>query len=163
MPKKWIYPAGIVIAVLIAFYIYRKYHVAPEINLDALNLADTDGNPVQLESFKGKKMVVCFSASWCGACRKELKDIASVKETGLRDLEVIVISDEPIEKVRMFRDRMNYPFLFLKMDKPFNAIGINSIPTSYIVNTRFEITKETVGYIDWKDASTLQHLKKLME
>jgi peroxiredoxin len=163
MPKKWIYPAGLAIAILIAFYVYQKYHVAPKINLKELKLVDLEDRPVELTAMKGKKMVVCFSASWCGTCRKELGDIASIKETVLRDVDVIVISDEPIEKVRAFKEEKEYPFIYLKMDKPFSSIGINSIPTSYLVNTKFEIMKETVGYIDWKDPSTAEHLQKLME
>jgi len=163
MSKKWIYPAGLVITVLLAFFIYQKYRVAPMLKLNELNLVDVNENPVRLESFKGKKMVVCFSASWCGNCREELNSIAAVKERELRGVEVIVISDESLEKVKRFKEKSEYPFIFLKMDKPFSQIGINSIPTSYILNTDLEVKKETVGYLNWEDPSTLEHLKKLME
>jgi peroxiredoxin len=163
MSKKWIYVAACVAAVLIAFYVYRKYHVAPKLDPERLDLVDLEGHPVKLASMKGKRMVLCFSASWCGSCRKELKDIAAIKETDLAGIEVIVISDESLEKVKMFREKTAYPFTFLKMNTAFNSIGINSIPTSYLVNTGFQVVKETVGYIDWKDPSTSQHLKKLME
>jgi peroxiredoxin len=163
MYKKWMYPAGFVIAALIGFYMYQKYHVAPALNLNSLSLADLDGNPVRMESFKGKKLVVCFSASWCGNCREELDAITSVKEREIPEVEVVVISDEPLEKVRTFKNKSGYPFTFLKMNKPFNSIGIYSIPTSYIVNERLEVVKETVGYINWKDPSMLQHIKMIME
>jgi hypothetical protein len=49
------------------------------------------------------------------------------------------------------------------MNQSFNQIGIHSIPTSYVLNREQEVKKETVGYIDWKDASTREHLKKLMD
>jgi peroxiredoxin len=163
MFKKWTFPAGLIIAVLITFYIYRKYHVPPTIRLTELNLVGLDEKPVKLGIYKGKKMVVCFGASWCGNCWDELKDIASIKKSDLGDVEILVISDEPVERVRAFRERAGYPFTFLKMLEPFNTIGVNSLPTSYIVNKRFEIKKETVGYIHWKDPSTLEHLKKLMD
>jgi peroxiredoxin len=163
MYKKWMYPAGLVIAALIGFYIYQKYRVAPTIQLSSLHLVDLDGKAVKMESFKGKKMIVCFSASWCGNCREELDAIASVKEKDLSEVEVVVISDEAIEKVKSFKENRGYPFTFLKMSQPFNSIGINSIPTSYIVNTKQEVVKETVGYIDWKDPSMLEHIKVIME
>ena len=163
MSKKWGYPAGLIIAALLAFFIYQKYRIAPALNLNALKLLDLNEEAVSLESFRGKKIVVCFSASWCGNCREELNTLASIKEKELSDVEVIVISDESIEKVKQFKEKSAYPFTFLKMLSSFNQIGINSIPTSYIVNTTFEIKKETVGYLNWKDPSTLQHLKKLME
>jgi peroxiredoxin len=163
MLKKWMYLLGLVIAVLIAFYAYRKYRIAPHIDLNALNLVSLEQQPVKMASFSGKKVIVCFSASWCGNCREELDVLASIKEKELSDVEIVVISDETLEKIRSFKEKHAYPFTFLKMDRSFNSIGINSIPTSYIINTRLNITKETVGYLNWQDPSTLQHLKKLME
>jgi peroxiredoxin len=163
MSRKWIAPAGLVIVGLLAFFIYRKYNVAPEIDLQQLELVDLEERPVQFSSFQGKKLLVCFGASWCGNCHDELNVLASIKDKDLSDVDVLVISDEPVEKVRKFKERRQYPFTFLKMNKSFAEMGIHSIPTSYIVNTKLEIKKETVGYLDWEDPSTLQHLKKLME
>ena len=71
--------------------------------------------------------------------------------------------DEPLEKIMSFKEKTDYPFTFLKLTKGFNEIGIFSIPTSYIVNTKLEVKKETVGYLDWKDPSTAEHLVKLMD
>ena len=163
MNKKWIYALGLVIAAVVIFYLYKHYRVAPAINFNQLSLVDLDEQPVKFENFKGKKTVVCFSASWCGNCLEELRDINSVKAEHLADVEILVISDEPIERIISFKNRTAYPFTFLKMNQTFNDIGIHSIPTSYILNTKLEIMKETVGYLNWKDPSTIEHLKKLME
>ncbi|MGZ3900891.1 MAG: TlpA family protein disulfide reductase, partial [Bacteroidia bacterium] len=59
--------------------------------------------------------------------------------------------------------KRNYPFTFLKMDESFASLGINAIPTNYILNKNLEIKYEKVGEIDWKDPSTVQYMKKLME
>ncbi len=157
------YPAGFVIAALIGFFMYQKYRVAPTLNLPELNLVDLEGKTTGIESFRGKKTVLCFSASWCGNCREELNTLASIKGTDLSDVTILVISDEPIEKVRALKERNGYPFVFLKMNVPFSSIGIHSIPTSYILNSKLEVKKQTVGYVDWKDPSTLKHLKVIME
>ena len=163
MSKKWIYLVGLVIVGFLGFFMYQKYRVAPKINLNSLSLVNLEGEPVSFETFKGKKIALCFGASWCGNCREELDVIKSIKDADLAGVEVIVISDEPLEKIKNFKEKRDYPFLFLKMNKSFGEIGINSIPTSYIVNTKLEVKKETVGYLNWKDPSTLQHLKVLME
>lgn len=157
------YALGFVIAAVIGLFVYQKYRVAPNLNLPELDLIDLEAKPVALASFKGQKLVLCFSASWCGNCREELNTIASIKNTELADVTVVVISDELVEKVKSFKERTAYPFVFLKMNKSFSDIGIFSIPTTYILNTDFEVKKETVGYIHWNDPSTLQHLKKIME
>jgi thiol-disulfide isomerase/thioredoxin len=163
MNKKWISTIIALIGIFIAFYFYNKYNSAPSIDFNKLPLSDLNEQPVKFETFKGKKLVVCFSASWCPNCLDEMREMNDIKDTQLSDVEVIIISDEPLEKIMSWKSRTDYPFTFLKLNQGFNDIGIFSIPTSYIVNTKLEVKKETVGYIDWKDASTAEHLKKLME
>ncbi len=151
------------LAVIVAVYFYNKYRTAPTLDFNKLTLFDVEGNPVKWQNFTGKKMVVSFGASWCPNCLEELKMINSIKDKDLNGVEVIVISDEAMENVQSFKERKGYPFTFLKMNQTFNSIGVNAIPTTYIVNTNLELKDETVGYIDWKDPSTVEHLKKLME
>lgn len=162
MNRKWMYLVGFLLLVFVAFYVYKKYRVAPTIDLSQLNLSDLEGKPVTFDSFNGKKKLVLFSASWCPNCLMELKDIFSIRAE-LADVEILVISDEPLEVVNAFKESRNYPFTFLKLTRPFNEIGIYSIPVSYVVNTKQKVMKETVGYLDWKDPSTREHLKKLMD
>ena len=163
MQNKWIYPLGLIIVLFLAFYFYRKYRVAPELELESLQVMDLNGKGVDITSIKGKKTMLCFGASWCGPCREELKVIHSIKETELSDIDVVVISDEPLERVQAFRDHTNYSFSWLKLKQPFSQIGINSIPTTYLVNADGKVVKKTVGYINWKDPSTVMYMKKLME
>ena len=152
-----------VLVLLTALFFYNKYKVAPKVDFNKLTLFDTQGNPVKLSDYKGKKLVVSFGASWCPNCLDELQMINAIKEKELADVEIIVISDEDMERVQGFKERKGYPFTFLKMNQSFNSIGVNSIPTTYIVNTKFEISDESVGFIDWSDASTVEGIKKLME
>jgi thiol-disulfide isomerase/thioredoxin len=151
------------LGLLLALYFYNKYRVAPAVDFSKVELFDLEGKPVQLADRKGKKLVVSFGASWCGNCIEELGMIGKIKDAQLQDVEVVVISDEDMDRVRAFQQRKNYPFTFLKMNGSFASIGVNAIPTTYIFNTKFEIKDETVGYIDWEDPSTVEHLKKLME
>lgn len=152
-----------VIVIFGAFYVYNKYRVAPKVNFPVLPLTDLNGATVNFNDFKGKKLIVSFGASWCPNCIDELNTLKKINDSKLSGIEVIVISDEPLEKVIGFKERRAYPFTFLKMEKSFGEIGIHSIPTTYIVNTKLEVVKEQVGYIDWEDESTLNHLKTIME
>ena len=148
---------------MIALFFYNKYRKAPGIEFSKLGLTDINGNAVVWNEYKGKKIIVSFGASWCVNCIEELELLKSMKSNSLSDVEIIIISDETLEKVKFFKERNDYPFIFLKMNNPFNSIGINAIPTTYIINTKLEVKDETVGFIDWADASTVTHLKKLME
>jgi thiol-disulfide isomerase/thioredoxin len=163
MQKKWLNVIVIAIVVLVAMYFYRKYRVAPEINLDALKVTALDGTVADLHRYHGEKVLICFAASWCGPCREELQVLSRVKEELLPDVRVIVISDEPEETIVNFKAYIGYPFEWLKLNEPFAAIGVNSIPCSFLVNRAGTVVKKTVGFIDWHDPSTAKHLSTLME
>jgi len=163
MQKKWL---SVIIFFLIAFggyYLYKKYRVAPDLKIEQLPLAHTDGRLVSPDAFLGKKTALCFAASWCGPCRQELKMMAGLKNTVLKDLNVVVISDEAPADIEQFQK--NYPaeFEWLHLNEPFASIGINSIPTSYLVNRKGTVVKQKVGTIDWQDPSTANYMLGLME
>lgn len=163
MNKKWPYLLVLIIVLFVGFFLYSHYRIPPSVEFGSLPLFDMEGQPVKFGSLKGKKTVVCFSASWCPPCQQELKAINAIKNSELPDVNIVVISDEPFEKVQEWSAHTGYPFTFLKMDQPFGAIGINSIPVAYLLNAGQEVKKVASGYVDWTDPSTCAHLKKVME
>ena len=154
---------GFFIAFLIGMYVYNKYNVAPKIDISKLDIVDANNQKFDIKSLRGKKVIISFYASWCPNCIDELKVLNKIKNEKLADITILAITDESIEKLVSFRDKKQYPFTFLKLTKPFSDIGIASIPTVYLVNTKNEIVYDKVGYINWEDESTLSHLKTLME
>jgi peroxiredoxin len=164
MSKKTTYIILIVsILGVIGLYYYNKYNVAPTIDIAKLDVVDQDTNKFDMASLKGKKVIVSFYASWCPNCIEELKILNSIKNQKLADVEVIAITDESIEKLVAFKNKTQYPFTFLTITGQFPEIGINSIPVTYLLNTKGEIVYNNVGYVEWNDESTLEHLKGLME
>lgn len=161
MQKKWIYALLALLGGLIILFYYNKYKVAPTIDLTKIEITTDTEQPFSMSQLKGKKLIVSFYASWCGNCLEELKDINKVKQSDLSDIEVVCITDEPIEKILEFKERTGYTFLFLKLKKNFQDINIYSIPVTYIVNEKLEVVEEHLGYVDWTDPSTLNHIKSL--
>lgn len=161
MQKKWIYALLGVLGGLIILFYYNKYKVAPNIDLTKLEIVTETEQPFNMSQLKGKKLIVSFYASWCGNCIQELREINKIKNTELKDIEVICLTDEPIEKLIEFKERTAYPYTFLKLTKQFPELNIHSIPVTYIVNEKLEVVEEYLGYIDWDDASTLNHIKSL--
>lgn len=164
MTKKTTYII-LVIAILgvVGLYFYNKYNVAPAIDIVKLEVVDQDTNKFDIASLKGKKVIVSFYASWCPPCNQELKALNKVKDQKLAGIEILAITDESIEKLVEFKNRTQYPFTFLTITTMFSEIGIHSIPTTYLLNAQGEIVYNNVGFIDWEDESTMEHLKSLME
>lgn len=155
--------ALILLALIAILYFYNKYKVAPTIKLHELEMTDEFNQKFDIQSLKGKKVALCFYASWCPDCLKELKQINSIYSEKLNDIEILAVTDETIDKLISFKTKKQYPFTFLKLTKSFNDLKIHSIPTTYLLNTNSEIMYEKVGYINWTDESTLNHLKSLMK
>lgn len=161
MRKRLIFAGFGVILAFIVFYFYNKYKMVPSIDIQKLEIVNEFGQPFNINNLKGQKLIISFYASWCGNCLDEMKDINKIKKTELKDIEVICITDESLEKLTAFKEAKGYPFLFLKLKKQFPEIGINSIPVTYIVNQKMEVVKEVLGFIQWDDPSTLKHIKSL--
>lgn len=162
MSKKIIILLIFAIGAFIAFYFFNKYRVAPSVDVSKLPLYTLDGNAFDFKSLKGKKIILSFSASWCGNCIREMNSLKKIKDAELADVEIVIVDDEPMETVIEFKEGRQYPFTFLKLDNAFPNIGINSIPVTYFYNANMEITGNEVGEIDWMDASTREHYKQIL-
>ncbi len=156
MKKWWPLVLFLVGLSLVLLYQYQKYRIAPGLDVFSLNYTDTAGQKVNLNTFKGKKIIYSFFGTWCGECVLELKQLNEAKLKGeLKDVEVIVVSDEAPEKINLYIQRKKYPFIFLRSEKPFNELGINAIPVNYLINAKGEITYSKVGSLKWKDHSVI--------
>ena len=91
-------------------YIVKVGEQAPDFTVKL-----TDGQSVKLSSLRGKVVMLQFTASWCGVCRKEMpfieKDIWQ-KHKDNKDFYLMGIDrDEPLEKVIAFgkATKVTYP------------------------------------------------------
>lgn len=72
-----------------------------------------------------QKIVLIFSADWCGHCRDLKRDFSSIKEF---DNKIVCILDSDVEK---------------KLSRQFKA---KSLPTSIMLNTNGEEIARITGY-----------------
>ncbi len=109
----------------------RGYHVKIGEKVNNINFTLTDGSVISLDDFKGKVVVLQFTASWCSVCRKEMPYLEEEVWQKYKNDDFILIGvdyDEPIEKVIAFKKKMKttYPMaidpngeIFLK----FSIVG----------------------------------------
>ena len=91
-------------------YIVRVGQFAPDFVVKT-----TDGESVTLSHLRGKVVMLQFTASWCGVCRKEMPFIESdiwQKHKGNPNFALYGIDrDEPLETVKAFAEKtgVTYP------------------------------------------------------
>jgi YHS domain-containing protein len=77
-----------------------------------------------------KPMLVEFTASWCGFCRK-------MKQTTFRDREVIQHVNACFVPVSVDAD---------KNEDLMKAVGVTGLPTTVIISPKFQVVKKITGY-----------------
>ena len=91
-------------------YIVRLGEVAPDFEMEL-----TDGQKVKLSDLRGKVVMLQFTASWCGVCRKEMpfieSDIWQKHKANPNFALYGVDRDEPVETVKAFAEKtgVTYP------------------------------------------------------
>lgn len=109
--------------------------VAPNFSLN-----DTLGNPLSLESLKGKYVLIDFWASWCGPCRAENPNlVAAYAEFNPKGLEILGVSLDN-DKGKWMKAIQDDSMGWLHISDlkgwgcaPAKLYGVNSIPHSVLI------------------------------
>ncbi len=90
-------------------YIVQVGDKAPDVEMDLI-----DGSKTSLKALRGKVVVLQFTASWCGVCRKEMPHLEKEVWLPNKDKDFVLIGvdrDEPLDVVKKFIGEMEttYP------------------------------------------------------
>ena len=126
------------------------------------SLVDLNRNKVNLTSFKGKKVVINYWATWCSPCIKEMPELKRAEEI-LQNYNYIflLVSDETISKISAFKNEKKFDFNFLKSVNSNEINGIYSLPTTYIFDENGKKVETFVGVVSWDSQRIINKLKKL--
>jgi len=89
-------------------YIVEVGQAAPD-----FKLTTTDGKTFQLSENKGKVVMIQFTASWCGVCRKEMPHIENEiwrKHKMEKFILLGIDRDEPLDVVTAFAKQINITY-----------------------------------------------------
>ncbi|MDA9628341.1 TlpA family protein disulfide reductase [Flavobacteriaceae bacterium] len=123
---------------------------------------DLNDNKVNLRSYKGKKIVINYWATWCGPCIKEMPGLKRAEEIlKNHNYTFLLVSDETISKISTFKNIKKFDFNFLKSVESNEMLGIYSLPTSHIFDENGKKIETIVGTITWDSKQIINKLKIL--
>lgn len=115
----------------------------------AIKLTDLDGFPVDLQQFRGKTLFINFWATWCKPCLREMPSIQNAMQ--LLEKEAVVFlfaSNEEVEEIKIFQQENIYDFRYLRIENA-EEIGLEALPTTYIINPEGKLVFSESGYRQW--------------
>lgn len=137
--------------------------------LPQVTLKDINGKTVRLDTLSngGKPIIIDFFATWCKPCNRELSAISEVydnwqEETGVRLIAVSIDQAHHINKVKPLVDQLGWPYEVLldPNSELKQALGVQLIPYTLIVDGKGKIVYKHSGYVDGEEDELLEEVKK---
>jgi peroxiredoxin len=139
-------------------------------SLPSTTLKDLDGKAVDTGTLNndGKPMLICFWATWCSPCKKELNTYADYydewrEETGVKIYAVTIDDQRTVNSVKPYVNSVSWEYEILSdVNKTFSqAMGVNSPPHTFLLNGKGEIVWQHVGYTPGDEEEIHAQLLKL--
>jgi len=125
-----------------------------ENNIPSFSWYDGQGEEVNLESYKGKVIVINFWATWCPPCKQEIPYFINIydkyKSQGVEILGISLDSQLDLDELSDFvvENEINYQIILddSNLEQAFG--GIQAIPTTFIISKDFKPKATHVGLLD---------------
>lgn len=117
----------------------------------------------------GKPFAICFFASWCKPCNRELKAIHEVyedwvDETGMKIYAISIDQGQNSQKVKPMVDAEGWEYdVLLDPNSDFlHALGIQMIPHTIIVDGNGKIAEQHSGYTEGSEVQIIEKVRALL-
>jgi thiol-disulfide isomerase/thioredoxin len=116
----------------------------------------TDKDSMKVNLCADTLVVIHYWGTWCKPCLEDFETFQSFYQSHKDSIQILVISEEPDDKVLMFLEKRGFDLLFINSDNlayPFNHHH-NQYPTTFFVRN-CEIVKIVTGKSDWREFNLL--------
>jgi len=119
-------------------------------------LKDADGRTVQLSDYRGKVVLLNFWATWCGPCKIEIPWFVEFekefKDEGFAVLGISLDEDGwDVVKPYLEENRVNYRVLMGNDEVAMLYGGVDSLPTTFLIDREGRIASVHVGLVSRAD------------
>ena len=126
----------------------------PSIPLEGVTVQDLDGQPVSLDSIKGKPTVITFWATTCPGCVKEIPHIQELHDKyAAQGVNVVglAMSYDPLEQINAMVEQkdMTYTIWQDKTGRGAEVFGpVRVTPTFFVLDREARVAYQKIGLID---------------
>jgi thiol-disulfide isomerase/thioredoxin len=133
-----------------------------------LAFQDAAGNPLTLEDFRGKVVVLNLWATWCGPCRKEMPSLDHLQaKYGAEGIYVLPLSLDrgDLSQIQSFYDEIGIRNLKIYRDpkgaasRTLRALGL---PTTLVLDRDGREVGRVLGPAEWDGDDALATLRALL-
>ena len=138
--------------------------------LPSVDVKKLDGGSFNITAIEnnGKPIVISFWATWCKPCKKELNTIAEVyedwqDETGVKLVAISIDNSRSMAKVAPYVNASDWDYeVYIDPNGDLKrAMGISTVPHTFLLNSKKEIVWQHKGYVDGDEDELLEQIKKL--
>lgn len=138
-----------IVTIFIAYF-YKKYKTIPSLPAFQNTLLNEKGKQINLTEFEGSYLLVSYFQTWCGDCIEELPSIDALQtKVGKGKLKILMISDEPFDKIMRFKEKYCNTLDYYQTSKSLREQNISVFPTTYLLNEKGEVIMSKLNSFDW--------------
>ncbi len=131
--------------------------------ISKIKLTDLKGKALDSEQFKNKIVILNLWATWCTPCIKEMPDLVKMQKELPEDFQLLLASDESLEKIQEFTERRPFDLTFAQNQTSVESLGVYSLPTTFIIGKDGQLLETLVGAREWDSPEQIKQLKTYLK
>lgn len=135
----------------------------PTTFLGKIKLNDLNGQPVDMDQYQGKILLLNLWATWCRPCIAEMPDLIEMEQSLSDDFVLIAASDEDLTKINRFLEKRPFALNILQLETSMDQLGVYSLPTTLVIGREGELLETLVGAHEWNSPEQLNQLNNYLQ
>lgn len=131
----------------------------------ALVATTLGGQPLRLDDFRGRVVLVNFWATWCAPCVAEMPSLGRLRDRlGAARAEVIAVNfQENAARIEPFLRKLGLAFPAVRDHDGAlrKAWDVSVFPTTFVIAPDGRLAYVAIGEIDWDDPTVESRLRSL--
>ena len=141
-------------------------------SLPSVQLKTLEGETISTSELatEGQPTLICFWATWCSPCKRELNNYAELyedwqDETGVNIVAVSIDDQRSVRRVAPYVNSVLWDYdVLLDPNKDFaRAMQVVNVPHTFLVNGEGKIVWSHNNYADGDEEEVYEELLKLVE